>query len=210
MKHVTNQNLFQYWMRQRGRRALPMRRDIEPADIHLMLPDTFVLQCDEPGGYGFRIAGTRICAFYGRELKGTGFLWLWEGADREALRASLAEMRKSGHCTLIGWEAATQTGDAVKGESLLLPLGTDRQDVTRILGTLVPMQVPYWLGMLPVESLRMQSVRMIDPASRQNRPFGARAVPRGEALATAPRPVLTQGHLALYLGGRHADEASER
>lgn len=203
MKHGTNQALFEYWLRRRGARAVPLRRDIEPSDIHRLLPDTFILQCEGEQPAEFRIAGSRICALYGHELKGTPFADLWSGQERETVRASVAAMREEGLCTLIGWQARTATRETLRGETLMLPLGTDRQEMNRVLGTMVPMSAPYWIGMLPVVALSMQTVRMIDPAGAEVRPFGRRRGLPGAAGTGTPVPAHTHGHLTVYLGGRH-------
>ena len=42
--------LYDYWTRQRGRRAMPLRGAIEPADIAAILPDVFILEGGRLGG----------------------------------------------------------------------------------------------------------------------------------------------------------------
>ena len=70
MKHEKSTSLFQYWNRLRGNRPAPRRTEIEPADIKANLADTFILEQDTRGRPMFRLAGTRLCATFGRELKG--------------------------------------------------------------------------------------------------------------------------------------------
>ena len=74
--------LFQYWNRLRAGRAAPKRTEIEPADIKTLLADTFILEKDARGEAVFRLAGTRLCASYGRELKGFAFASLWREKDQ--------------------------------------------------------------------------------------------------------------------------------
>ena len=75
MKHPSNRELFDYWNERRGNRLAPERADIEPSAIRQVLGDTFVLATDDGiGYYPFRLAGTRLCALFGRELKGESFL----------------------------------------------------------------------------------------------------------------------------------------
>ena len=81
-----NQNgsitLFQYWNRLRDGRPAPKRSEVEPADIKSLLADTFILERDTRGQAVFRLAGTRLCAYYGRELKGFSFPSLWREKDQ--------------------------------------------------------------------------------------------------------------------------------
>src|SRR6185436_10758974 len=77
MKHATSRELYQYWDRVRRGQPAPKRSDIEPSDIRRILADTFILEVTDRETYAIRLAGTRICALYGREIKGTNFLDLW-------------------------------------------------------------------------------------------------------------------------------------
>jgi hypothetical protein len=83
MKHHTTQALFNYWTRKRGRRRAPVRSDIDPADIRRILADTFILTADFVNEIRVRLAGTRVCALFAREIKGETFDDLWSEASRE-------------------------------------------------------------------------------------------------------------------------------
>ena len=82
MKHPSNRDLFGYWNERRGARLAPERADIEPSAIRQILGDTFVLEVDSRASHPFRIAGTRLCALFGRELKGESFVRLWQRPAR--------------------------------------------------------------------------------------------------------------------------------
>ena len=85
MKHPSNRELFEYWNTRRGRRSAPDRNEIEPGAIRHLLADTFILAFDASGGHPFRLAGTRVCALFGRNLKGASFLDLWAASSRGAV-----------------------------------------------------------------------------------------------------------------------------
>jgi hypothetical protein len=90
MRHSSVRELFDYWNERRGRRVAPERGDIEPGDIRGVLADTFILAFDPPASHPFRIAGTRVCALFGRELKGEAFVDLWTAESRPLVRDLLA------------------------------------------------------------------------------------------------------------------------
>ena len=90
MKHPSNRELFDYWNERRGHRLAPERADIEPSAIRKVLGDTFVLDTAAGGNNLFRIAGTRLCALFGRELKGESFLKLWQRSGQTAIRELIA------------------------------------------------------------------------------------------------------------------------
>ncbi len=83
MKHPSNRELFDYWNERRGERLAPERAEIEPSAIRHVLGDTFVLEVNGAGNHLFRIAGTRLCALFGRELKTESFLPLWQRSAQD-------------------------------------------------------------------------------------------------------------------------------
>src|SRR5215475_15916491 len=82
MKHPTNREFFAYWDGKRGDARAPDRSDIEPAAVRELLGDIFVLSCEQEAGYPFRVAGTRVCALFGRDVKDQSFLDLFADASR--------------------------------------------------------------------------------------------------------------------------------
>ena len=79
MKHAATRMLFSYWDALRGERAAPDRGEIEPGEIRHILADTFILE-NEDGPARFRLAGTRLCALFGCELKNAPFSAIWDPA----------------------------------------------------------------------------------------------------------------------------------
>src|SRR5215831_6038238 len=86
MKSAPTRKLFSYWNARRGTRLAPERGDIEPGAIREVLGDSFILTFDPPADHPFRLAGTRVCALFERELKGTAFVHLWDLAGRVRIR----------------------------------------------------------------------------------------------------------------------------
>lgn len=162
MKHHGSIELFQYWDRLRAGRPAPKRTEIEPADIKSLLADTFILEKDARGEAVFRLAGTRLCATFGRELKGFTFSSLWLAKD-ERVVARLAHgafLAKS--VVIIYFEGSSRSGRSNMFELLLLPLdgGVDNP---RSLGAVTPTERPFWLGADPIVECRIASLRVVDP-----------------------------------------------
>ena len=82
MKHAASRELYAYWEERRGRRAAPERAEIEPGAIRGALSDAFILSLDAARGHPLRLAGTRVCALFDRELRGEPFLRLWAADSR--------------------------------------------------------------------------------------------------------------------------------
>ena len=102
MRHATSRELYAYWDRIRGAELAPRRSDVEPGDIRRVLPDTFILEVVGREDYLVRLAGTRMCSLYGREIKGTGFLDLWTREDRETI-ASVGTSVSEDAAGVVNW-----------------------------------------------------------------------------------------------------------
>ncbi|HEY7608294.1 MAG TPA: PAS domain-containing protein [Alphaproteobacteria bacterium] len=63
-------SLWRYWDAKRGRRRMPLRRDIEPAEIPRLLPHLQLVERVEGKGFRYRLTGTAIVQGYG--FDGTG------------------------------------------------------------------------------------------------------------------------------------------
>ncbi|MEI2383974.1 PAS domain-containing protein [Breoghania sp. JC706] len=210
MKHATTQALYDYWNRLRGSKPAPERSEIEPGDIRTVLGDTFILEAVEDETYRFRLAGTRMCAAFCRELKGRDFLRMWTDKDHEAMETMLQAITKDAAAAVLGVEGRTDRGQTVGMEVLLLPLRMRDQGYSRILGSCTMMEKPYWVGIHPVVKQSISSLRLIWP---DEQPFFLRKVGAGNeahAIVTTPAQQLAYrrvGHLTVYEGGKSQAEA---
>lgn len=166
MKHPSTRELYDYWQRLRGRRPAPERTEIEPSDIRRILGDTFILEVASRNEYRFRLAGTRVCALYGRELKGRDFLAFWSGKDREAIATLLAAVSQDAAAAVLGMTGRSAHDRDLACEILLLPVRQKNGGYDRILGSLAPMTDPYWIGIHPILSQAITSLRLIWPDER--------------------------------------------
>ena len=161
MKHAATRALFDYWNRQRGLRPAPARSDIDPGDIRHILGDTFMLAEDFAAGIRFRLAGTRICALFAREIKGEAFASLWSQASHEQFDTLLAAVLGERIGVVAGVSGRTQDGTEAELEMLLLPLAVDGGTRVRALGALAPLSPLYWLGERPVIELELGTFRHV-------------------------------------------------
>ena len=187
MKHAVTRTLYDYWSRLRGDRTAPARFEIEPGDIRHILGDTFILEAADRDTYNFRLAGTRLCAAYCRELKGRNMLDLWQGKDREAMACLLAAIVEDGAAAIVGLDATNERGQSMPVETILLPLSHDGPQHTRILGCFAPLEQPYWLGTHPVIHQPIHSLRLIWPDET-----AVRDPPR--CRRRGPHPARSRGH----------------
>jgi hypothetical protein len=174
MKHAATRMIFSYWDALRGERAAPERGEIEPGEIRHVLADTFILEIQDDRRADFRLAGTRICALFGRELKGCDFASIWDDSARtEAGRnVEIVTMETAG--VVAGLHGTTAGGEDLELEMILLPLRHRGRTHSRILGALSPSHLPHWLGFDAINGVTTASMRVIWPTGRvQTREFAA-------------------------------------
>jgi hypothetical protein len=153
--------IFEHWNRLRGERSAPTRPEIDPAAIRHALGDTFILAADFIDGIRFRLAGTRVCALFGREIKGELFTTLWSGASRAQIADIAAATVNETIGAVAGVTGRTENGFKSDLELLLLPISHYGRTRVRALGSLAPLEAPYWLGEEPVVELELQTLRHV-------------------------------------------------
>jgi hypothetical protein len=166
MKHPTSRMLFAYWDGLRGERAAPERGEIEPGEIRHILADTFILETGPDRRAIFRLGGTRLCALFGRELKGEPLHGLWPADAQDEMQHFIDIVLDETAGLVAGLVGETEAGDALDLEMLLLPLRHRGKTHVRLMGSMAPAAAPAWIGFRPLTSLRTVSHRVIWPSGR--------------------------------------------
>jgi hypothetical protein len=200
MKHPSSRLVYEYWERKRGNRPAPERADIDPTDIRHALSDTFMLAADFVDQLRFRLAGTRVCALFAREIKGEAFTALWSEASRRTVEEVLAIVTGESTGVVAGLSARTEDSAETDVELLLLPLAHTGHARIRALGVLAPAAAPYWLGAKPVTELTLGTLRHI----------GADAVGRPvPLLVPAANGSRIRHGFVVYSGGRETPSGKQ-
>ncbi|HWK96111.1 MAG TPA: PAS domain-containing protein [Pseudolabrys sp.] len=217
MKHVSSQAVYTYWNEKRGMRPAPERGDIDPADIRQALGDTVMLAADFVERWRFRLAGTRVCALFNREIKGEALTALWGEEDQNSIETLAATLTKEQVGAVMGLTGLAGDGATVDLEMLLLPLAHAGHARIRAIGVLAPLSAPYWLGSKPVVELHLTALRHIGPEmdafaaspalapaqTTARLPFGR---PKTLSAKASPTALLEGGRmrrgLMVYSGGR--------
>jgi hypothetical protein len=172
VRHAASKDLFKYWETLRGSRAAPERGEIEPAEIRAILGDTFILEISmQFRTVSFRLAGTRLCSAYGRELKGLGFLALWSEDDNYDVAKLVSRVYRDNQPVLLGYAAQNGSGRFLEYEMLLLPLAKAADGNARILGIASPRTTPYWLGNEALVMNHLRSARNVQAPAQADAPM---------------------------------------
>lgn len=139
MKHPSNRAFYSYWDEQRAGTAAPERSDLEPEHVRHLLGDIFVLACDTAAGYPFRVAGTRMCALTGRDLKGQSFTGLFHHGHRADIEDILAIVAEETMPTVAGVTTQAPNGSQIHLELLLLPFSARSHTPLSMTGLLAPL-----------------------------------------------------------------------
>lgn len=170
MKHDWTADLLTYWDRLRGTRAAPDRSDVSPRALGGKLPNIFILRGDSEHHdlntstdkadiplakqWHFRLAGTRLCTIYSRELRNTRFLSLWHEDIRPWLGEQLHLSGLDYRPLRLEHTGVTLNEKTCHFETLLLPLHeTDGSPAW--IGSMVALEQPLWLGSDPLISNHM-------------------------------------------------------
>jgi hypothetical protein len=179
MQQRTLQMLFAYWNDLRAGRVAPSRLEIDPSRIGGILPEIFLLERVDAATYSYRLAGTRLCEIFGRELRGTNLLDGWTAADRALLVHDLTLTCEQGAAAHFVIEASAGDARRVLLETLLLPLMHAGNAIERVIGATSAIASPHWLG----------HDRLTDKRLLSHGPIWADGRPRFPAASTTHAPV---------------------
>ena len=138
MKHRSSREFFAYWDEKRGDARAPDRSEIEPGAVRELLGDIFVLAYDSTAGYPFRVAGTRVCALLGRDLKDRSFSALFMPDCRREIEEIVGVVAEEMLAAVAGITAIAQDGTPAHLELLLLPFNARAHAPVSLTGLLAP------------------------------------------------------------------------
>ena len=135
IEHPELAQLYRYWDRKRGDRAMPARRDILPEEIGGLLGNLFMVDVVREDGYTrfrYRVVGSALTAVMDQELAGKfidqmPFLYRKFAlpAYREILRVGRPTYKQTN--AFEGWLV-------IRYKRLLLPLSSDGQQIGVVMG----------------------------------------------------------------------------
>ena len=140
MKHPSSREFLAYWDEKRGEARAPDRSAIEPGAVRELLGDIFVLSYDGAAGHPFRVAGTRVCALLGRDLKDRSFSALFAPDARREIEDIIAVVAEEMLAAVAGITATSEDGSPAHLELLLLPFSARAHTPLSLTGLLAPFE----------------------------------------------------------------------
>jgi hypothetical protein len=187
MRLQTTIDIFDYWNRLRGREDAPLKSQVEPAHVRHILPSLFILEARDGGEVCFRLAGTRICDLFGRDLRGERFSALWAHGQDEDIGRTAAGAMEHAIPALFNATGYSTAGHSASFEIVILPLRAPEGVCSRLLGAIAPSAAASWLEIVPLEFLALDRSRLLHDA------FGNAAVEAEGRRIDVEQPGKTQG-----------------
>ncbi|MFS2326916.1 PAS domain-containing protein [Brucella sp. H1_1004] len=167
MKNRSTIAIFSEWQRlalsQSGSLQAPSRESIQPRKLGRHLSDLFFLEEDETGQLIFRLAGTRICTLFGRELKTTHFLGLWPERNRPALHELTRNINEFLVPALSHNDGISLSGRSLSFEMLLAPLSISDDGRLNLLGSISVLNDIAWAGADPIVLGNLNRIEPLAP-----------------------------------------------
>jgi hypothetical protein len=202
MKHAATRALYAYWDRLRAGRTAPERGEIDPTAIPRLLPDVALFELRESGAIAVRLAGTRLCDLFARELRGAAAAALWTPPCRGEIDRVLRTVMGEAAAAVVAVTGRREGREPLPGEMLALPLADAAGRPCFAIASLA-----LFAGMEAlcrgerIDALTAESARLSWPGGRpEEDPF----TPLGPLAAHDRRRV---GRFVVYDGGR--DPAAE-
>lgn len=197
MKHAATRELYAYWDRLRGERPAPRRDELDPTAIPRLLPDIALLERHESGAIAVRLAGTRLCELFQRELRGSLFRALWTAGSRSEVEEVLVDVMAEAGVAVVATSCRRAGREPLAAEMVALPLADRAGRRCFAIAALSLGPAAALADGMPIEALDAESARLTWPRGGAGAAAAAAleiAVPAGD-----PRRV---GHLIVYDGGR--------
>ena len=158
--------LIATWVKAKGAKPRPDRADVDLAQVPRLAPWLFIAEATPAGGYGYRLAGTGLCGFLGREVTGTDLLAGWDLFESGVIDRALRSVVRRNRLAHLRLRFLTDRGETVGADMPALPM-TARDGTVHVLGGLFPHADPkLWTygSLAPVE---VAAARVIDPKRQE-------------------------------------------
>ena len=190
-------DLLRYWETLRAGRLAPARSEIDPREIKSALKYTFILEFDPVGGIRFRLAGEKICALMGMDLRGMPAYSLIDISDRQEFEQTLHTMTRKPEIVEYRLAGTCGAQRPTAARMLLLPMLDAEGNITRVLGGL-SMRTPLFDPPLRFELVEKMRTRIVAGT-------GQSALPSDSGLAEEAAPFAPREQTA-----EQADDAARQ
>jgi hypothetical protein len=136
--HPGSRALFRYWEAIRGEMSAPPRDWLDLKKIRSLVPFLFIIERKPGRDYGWRLAGTRVCEFWGTELTGKPAFLQGERFERETVSRLLDGVIDRHQPFVLRFRLNSARGTCAAAELVGLPLRARHGGANYAFGTIMP------------------------------------------------------------------------
>jgi hypothetical protein len=171
--HPGSRQLFRHWEMLRAERACPTREEIDLKALRDIVPDLLVIERDYlRSAFKFRLAGTRVCALFNRNITGGNVFDGWDAFEADVISRHLLTVHNQMQPAVIRMRFTTDRRQTVAAELVALPVQMRGSHRIQILAGLFPFRAAQSLGHAGITGRELASARVIwtehlEPAPRR-------------------------------------------
>lgn len=136
-KTAVVRQVYEYWLGKCVRGRLPSRADLRPEEMRIFLPYVYLVDvAREPLAFRFRLVGTKITEWAGKEYTGQPVDEVGYGGHWRRVFDLYAGVVASRRPRLDIWDAPWVSREFVRYERLIAPLSSDGQAIEMLFGAL--------------------------------------------------------------------------
>jgi hypothetical protein len=159
--HPGTRALFRYWESMRGEESAPSRRRLDLDSIRPLVPSLFILERRPVKGYVWRLAGTKLCQLWRRELTGTAVLAGWDAFERHTTERLLDGVVLWHQPFVLKLRLFSSLGHDIGAEMIGLPLRSLNGKDIHVFGAIMPFRDAEPLGYDSIGVIELATARVI-------------------------------------------------
>jgi hypothetical protein len=159
--HPGSRALFRYWETIRGEDSAPSRRQLNLSKIRAYVPCLFIFEHRPQKGYVWRLAGTRLCELWRRELTGSSLFLGWDAFEKHTTERLLDGVIHAHQPFVLKFRLFTSLGHDIGAEMIGLPIRAIRGEDTHVFGGIMPFRDIGALGYDRISAVELSTARVI-------------------------------------------------
>ena len=159
--HPGSRTIFRHWEAIRGESPAPHRDDLDLRQLGPFVSWLFIMdRSHRTGSYVWRLAGSKVCELWRRELTGAEVLAGWDRFEFDTIHRLLDGVTKNLQPCTLRLRLTTSLGQIIDAEVVALPLRA-RDGSIHVFGGVLPFRDAEALGHERVASMHLTSARTI-------------------------------------------------
>ena len=159
--HPGSRAIFRHWEAIRGEDSAPHRDAVNLRQLGQYVSWLFIMErSPRIEGYVWRLAGSKVCDLWRRELTGSEFLTGWDRFESETIRRLLDGVSKNFQPCTLRLRLTTSLAQVIDVEIIALPLRA-RDGSIHVFGGVLPFRDLDTLGHERIANVELCSARTI-------------------------------------------------